>query len=138
MRADLMRMMARGGKIPVVLLVGAGILIVLAGLLGLAMLGFGLAAVYLWLASPLGPPLAALAVAVVAGALMLTVVALAARLQARATVPTMAELGSDLVRDYPLQSVAAALVAGIAAGGSEQARATLVRVLARTLDHSKL
>lgn len=123
-----------GGQVPLARLAGAALLTLFAAILAAAAVVLGLTALYLWLRDPLGVARAVLttgAVVLLGAGLLL---ALARRLQQRVRIPGAAEIGSDFVRRYPIESAVAALAAGLAVGGSEEIRRSLITTLSPSLD----
>ncbi len=129
MRPELTAFLLRGGRVPVTSLVGAFLLVVLAGLLIVVAVVVGLLAVYLWLRAPLGAAPAALAAAGTALAAAVAALVAARAIQSGVRAPDAAQIGSDLVRQHPFESAAAAFAAGLAVGGSADVRRALASAL---------
>lgn len=129
MQARLLTLLARDDRVRMAPLIGAVVLVIAGALLLMAGLGFALAAAFLALELVLSPAWAALATAGAAVAAAGIAVGVAGRMQSKASIPDGLELGADLIRRHPLESAAAALVAGIAVGGSEDAKRSLMTAL---------
>lgn len=129
MNTKLLGLVLRGDRVPVAQLVGAAALAALAVLLLVGAVVLALIALYAALHGPLTTPWAALGTAGGALALAGLCLVMARRIENRTTMPGAAELGADMVRQYPIESAAAALVAGFAVGGSPETRRALTSAL---------